>query len=243
MILGLRQALIFARRAPLIAECLHSPYMETGSARRPLKTREAAWARCLAQFLVRRGVSPNSISILSVFAAAVAGAAFYFSSRPGPLPRALYLLLAAAGIQLRLLCNMLDGMVAVEGRRQTRSGEIFNDFPDRISDILVLVPAGYAVAAFPYGRLLGWSAALLAVFTAYVRMLGGATGLQQSFIGPMAKPHRMAVMTVACVLSTLETAFVRTGTLLWIALIVVNAGCVVTICRRTARIVRELEAR
>ena len=46
---------------------------------------------------------------------------------------------------------MLDGMVAIEGGRQTKSGEIFNDLPDRIADALIFVCAGYAVRMRPFG--------------------------------------------------------------------------------------------
>jgi hypothetical protein len=74
-------------------------------------------------------------------------------------------------------------------------------------------------------------------------MLGGAAGLKQSFTGPMAKQQRMAVMTVACLGSIFETRFLRAGTLLWVALIVINLGCLLTIALRTARIVREMESR
>jgi len=217
--------------------------METVTARRPLKTREKGWARTLAQWLAHNHVSPNGISVLSIFCAAGAGAALFFSSRLGPTWRPWLLLGAAAGIQLRLLCNMLDGMVAVEGGMQTKSGEVFNDFPDRISDALILVPAGYAVFDQAYGPLLGWAAALLAIFTAYVRMLGGAAGLQQSFMGPMAKPHRMFALTLGCLLSIIETWYIHPGVILWIDLIIINLGCVITIWRRTAYVVRELEAR
>jgi phosphatidylglycerophosphate synthase len=217
--------------------------METNTARRPLKTRQREWAKAMASFLARQGVYPNTISILSIFFAALAGAAFYSSGISSPVHRILLLLVAAAGIQLRLLCNMLDGMVAVEGGRQSKSGEIFNDLPDRISDALILVPAGYAVPDLPYGPALGWCAALLAIFTAYVRLMGGAAGLKQSFIGPMAKPHRMAALTATCFLSVIEIKFLHPGTLLWITLVLMNFGCVVTIWRRTAQIIRELEAR
>lgn len=180
---------------------------------------------------------------MSIVFAALAGVAFSSSSYSTAPHRVVLLLVAAAGIQLRLLCNMLDGMVAVEGGMQTKSGEIFNDLPDRISDAMILVPVGYAVPGLPYGPALGWCAALLAIFTAYVRLLGGTAGLTQSFIGPMAKPHRMATLTAACLLSVAELKFLHTGTLLWIALVVINVGCVITIGRRTALIMRGLEAR
>jgi phosphatidylglycerophosphate synthase len=216
---------------------------QSSGARRPLKSRQTGWAKKLAQFLVKSRISPNAISIASVFFAIGAGVAFYFASPDNPIRYMQMLVIAAVAIQGRLLCNLLDGMVAVEGGRQTKSGEVFNDLPDRIADSIIFIQAGYAVHSFTGGRELGWAAALLAVFTAYVRMLGGASGLKQSFMGPMAKQHRMAVMTAACVLSIFESWFVRTGTLLWVALIVVVVGCVVTIVLRTVSIIRGLEAR
>lgn len=217
--------------------------METQTARRPLKTRQAAWANRLAQLLVKWHASPNGISLTSIFFAAGAGAALYFSASFAGAQRALMLVLAVAGIQGRLLCNMLDGMVAIEGGRQTKSGEIYNDLPDRVADALIFVCAGYAARMRPFGMELGYIAAALAIFTAYVRMLGGASGLKQSFIGPMAKQHRMFTLSLACVLSIFETRFLSAGTILWSALVVINIGCIATILRRTARIARELEAR
>jgi phosphatidylglycerophosphate synthase len=217
--------------------------METGTARRPLKTRQAAWANMLAQLLAKWRISPNAISIASVFFALGGASALYFSSQYSGGERALLLVLAVAGIQGRLLCNMLDGMVAIEGGRQTKSGEIFNDLPDRIADALIFIAAGYGARQHPFGVELGLVAAALAIFTAYVRMLGGASGLQQSFIGPMAKQHRMFTLTIACVLSIVETKFTSAGTVLWVALMVINIGCLITVSRRTARIARELESR
>lgn len=49
-------------------------------------------------------------------------------------------ILAAVFIQCRLLCNLFDGMVAVEGGKSTPSGELFNDIPDRVADPLIGEP-------------------------------------------------------------------------------------------------------
>ena len=217
--------------------------MQTETARRPLKVRQTAWANRLARLLVQWHVSPNAISGASILLATGAGAALFFSSILTGLERTILLMLATAGIQGRLLCNLLDGMVAIEGGRKTKSGEIFNDLPDRIADPVVFICAGYAACQQRFGMELGFIAAALAIFTAYVRMLGGAAGLKQSFIGPMAKQQRMAVLTTACVLSIFETHFFAAGTVFWVALIVINVGCTVTIWRRTAHIAQELEAR
>ena len=55
-------------------------------------------------------------------------------------------------IQLRLIANLLDGLVAVEGGKRTPTGELYNEAPDRIADTAVLVGAGYAVGGSPWCR-------------------------------------------------------------------------------------------
>lgn len=217
--------------------------MEMETARRPLKVRQAAWAGALARLLVKTRISPNAISLGSMFAAFIAAGSLYFSTRFQGASRSIVLLLAIAGIQGRLLCNLLDGMVAIEGGRKTRSGEIYNDLPDRVADALIFIGAGYAAQQHIFGVELGYIAAALAIFTAYVRMLGGASGLKQSFIGPMAKQHRMFMLTVACVLSMFEVKFAAAGSVIWAALVLVIVGCLITIWRRTALIAGELESR
>ena len=52
--------------------------------------------------------------------------------------------------------------------------------------------------------MLGLWAALAAMACAYVRQVGGALGQAQSFIGPMAKQHRMAAVTLGCLLGFAE---------------------------------------
>jgi phosphatidylglycerophosphate synthase len=211
--------------------------------RRPLATRNRSWAKALAQRLNRAGVAPNAISIASLFFAVGAGAALWATSHSAGLVRDLEFIAAAAGIQLRLLCNMLDGMVAIEGGRQTPYGEIFNDMPDRFADAAILVGAGYALSGFSWGVQLGWLAAVLAVLTAYVRLLGGAMGTRQYFTGPMAKPQRMALLTVACLLSPFEPLAGWDGQVLAAALAAIVIGSIVTLVRRTRQIALEIQAR
>src|SRR5688572_1029373 len=149
--------------------------------RRPIAARSNTLIRKFAAALVKSGVSPNAISVVSIaFAAAGAWALLQW-----PSPWNAWL--CAVAIVLRLLCNLFDGMVAVEGGRQTPTGALYNEVPDRLADSAFIVALGYA-AGIPW---LGWLGALLAALTAYIRTLGGALGLVQDFRGPMAKPHRM----------------------------------------------------
>jgi phosphatidylglycerophosphate synthase len=210
--------------------------------RRELATRKAKWAQALARSLGAAGVTPNTISIASLAFATIAGFALWRSGDATGSLRVICLLGAAACIQLRLLCNLLDGLVAIEGGKRTPYGELFNDAPDRFADLIVFVGAGYGLP-FIWGRDLGWLAGALAVLTAYVRLLGGTMGTRQYFIGPMAKQHRMAVMTVACMLATLEPLVGWNGYVIVAALTLVIAGSIVTFARRTVLIVRDASAR
>jgi phosphatidylglycerophosphate synthase len=211
--------------------------------RRPLKTRSRGSARAAAAWLARSGIRPNHISVLGVLFAAAAGAAFVALRHVDEPLQAILLVAAAASIQLRLLCNMLDGLLAVEGGLASPVGDLYNDVPDRIADVVILAGAGYAIA-WPWGEPLGWVAATAAVLTAYVRVLGGALGARQYFVGPMAKQHRMATLTGACILSLGEVAVGDVeGVILAAALAAVFAGSLFTAGRRLALVARELQPR
>src|SRR5438067_1521966 len=213
--------------------------------RRPLRSRQTRWATASAAWLARRQVRPNTISLASVVFAALAGGCLAASGVDGPVPRPVLLAVAAAMIQLRLLCNLLDGMVAIEGGLKTKSGELYNDVPDRVADLFILVGAGYGVLWGPWATTLGWLAAALAIMTAYVRVLGVSVGSRHYFVGPMAKQHRMAALTFACVAGALESLVEHpyTGTALGIGLVVIIVGSVLTIGRRIRRIASDLERR
>lgn len=198
--------------------------------RRPIAARGSAPARWLTEWLLRTAITPNQISMASIGFAAVGAAALM--AGPG------WLWLTALGIQLRLLCNLLDGMVAVEGGRGSPLGALYNEVPDRAADSLLLVALGYALGE-PW---LGWACALAAAMTAYIRTLGGASGLPQDFRGPMAKPHRMAVLTAACLLGLLEWALDWPPRILLVAGWVILAGSVLTCATRLAAMARLLRA-
>ncbi|QEL24934.1 CDP-alcohol phosphatidyltransferase family protein [Bosea sp. F3-2] len=207
--------------------------------RRPLASRDSGWARSVAHRLSAAAVTPNQISMASMVMATFAGAAFWLAGTAEAGPRAALLLAAALFCQLRLLCNLFDGMVAIEGGKQAPDGPFWNEFPDRVADILILVGAGYG-AGVP---ALGWAAAGFAVLTAYTRELGRACGLPADFSGPMAKQHRMATITAAALLSLLEPLWHGHNEVLIIALWLIAAGAAVTTLRRARNVARGLRAR
>lgn len=208
--------------------------------RRPLKTREKHWAKRLATAVGRAGVSPNAISVAGMVAGLGAGLALAATSLPeGPVR--LCWLLGALGVQLRLLANMLDGMVAIETGRSSPVGELYNEVPDRVSDVAILAGLGFAAGANP---LLGLTVACLAVFVAYVRAMGKGAGAGNDFCGPMAKPQRMFFVTVGAIYAGVAPAawlgpWGGWGLGSWL-LLLIGVGCVVTAVRRLVRIARAL---
>jgi phosphatidylglycerophosphate synthase len=198
--------------------------------RRPIASRSAGWAKALAAFLARTSVTPNQISAVSVVFAAVGAALLAFK------PDAIGLIGCAAAVQARLVCNLLEGMVAIEGGKKSSVGSLYNEFPDRIADSLFIVALGYAVG-WP---ALGWFGALAAALTAYVRVFGGSLGFAQDFRGPIAKQQRMAVLTAACVVGAAEWLFTGTHYALIAAAVIIAAGSVVTCVTRTLAIVAQL---
>lgn len=203
--------------------------------RREIASRSNSAIQKIAKGIGATAVTPNQISLASVAAS-------------GLVPLGLIavggqagILVAIAGIQLRLLANVLDGLVAVEGGKATPTGALYNEFPDRVADSIILVTLGYSAGV----DWLGWLAALIAALTAYVRVFGGALGLAQEFSGPMAKQHRMFVATGALGFGLLEPLLPQLSAArsLQFGLALIALGSVLTCVNRTRQIAKALEER
>lgn len=204
--------------------------------RRPLNSRDTGWAKKTTELLTRTSLTPNQISLLSIFFAGIAGLLFFISGNVEGGARVAALLFAGIFVQIRLLCNLLDGLLAVEAGRQTPDGGVYNELPDRIADIFILIGIGYGIGL----PELGWAAAVFAVLTAYVRELGHGLGAGVDFSGPQAKPHRMAAVTIGAVLAIIETMFFNQHNVMTWVLWIVTLGTAFTAARRTHRLIKTL---
>lgn len=196
--------------------------MEELSSRRPLKSRSIPAFQKFAASLARAGVSADAISAAGMGFGIASGFALAATWHFGGWMEAALWLVSAALVQLRLLSNMLDGMVAVEGGRKSKLGPLWNEIPDRISDSATLIGAGCAAGGIPE---LGWFAALLAMLTAYIRAIGALNGAGEAFLGAFSKPRRMFCITVACLLSAMGFAFVAMPAVLWLLVLGSAATC------------------
>jgi phosphatidylglycerophosphate synthase len=196
--------------------------------------------------LARLGVSPNAISGMSVAFAILGAVCFIRSAATSGWAHAIDLGLAGLCVQLRLVCNLLDGLVAVEHGKGSTAGPIWNELPDRFADVFFLTGAGYGAGLMGMGEaaaVAGWIAAAAAVTTAYVRELGRGLGFPADFSGPFAKPQRMAALTIAAAIAAAESLWGWRGQTLLIALAIIALGTLVTVARRTLTLAGRLRDR
>jgi phosphatidylglycerophosphate synthase len=207
------------------------------TSRRPIAGMFRRTAHAAVRVAVRAGIHPDVFSYASIVAAAIAAWLFWQS---GTHPR--YIVLAVAFAMLRLWLNMFDGMVALAAGKASKKGEIVNDLPDRVSDVLIFVGiahSGWCNAFYAY-----W-VAIAAVIVAYVGLFGQAVGLKREFSGVMAKPWRIVVLSIGAlatmflVLSSRPYWFAGFSILDWTHFLIL-AGCVQTVFVRLSRIFRAL---
>ncbi len=209
--------------------------------RRPISDFSRSTARGAVRFCVRANIHPDVVSYSSIVASALAGACLWMS---GAHP--LLLLVGPLLGYLRLWFNMLDGMVALASRKASPRGEIINELPDRISDVLIFAGVAHSGwCAVPSGY---W-AAILALLTAYVGVLGQAVGVGREFGGIMSKPWRMVILHLGA-WATLGTVWWGDPEARWLSLRVLDwtcwaivLGCLQTIGVRLSRILRALGER
>lgn len=209
--------------------------------RRPIADAFRSTAQGATRFCVRYRIHPDTISYLSVIAATIAAILFWKSGKHPAL-----LLFAPWFCYLRLWFNMLDGMAALAAGKATWRGEILNDLPDRVSDVLIF--AGVAHSGW-MNPIAGYWAAIFALLTAYVGMLGQAVGVQREFSGLMSKPWRMVVLhlgawiTLGCVWGNDGSIRFASLTIFDWACLTVVAGCLQTMIIRLKRIMAALRAK
>ena len=209
-----------------------SDYQPTS--RRPIAAVFRQTAGAATRFCVHHGIHPDAISYLSVIAALIAATCFWKSGATRWL-----LIIAPVFCYLRLWFNMLDGLVAFAAGKASRRGEILNDLPDRISDVVIFVGVAHSGLMNP---LIRYWAAIFALLTSYIGLFGQALGVQRQFGGIMSKPWRMVALHAGAWLTFfLGSQSSATFTIFDWTCFVVIGGCVETIVVRLKRITAALQ--
>lgn len=217
------------------------PNLSTTSAlpdtsRRPVGLRASRLIQLSARILSRHGVQPNTVSLFSIVCAFIAAGALitipFFPQAIFPLSLA-----AAFAIFARGICNLLDGLIAIENKKATPTGAFFNEAPDRLSDALIFIGAGLAWRFDFTGLSAGLFLSLLAFGTAYIRALGKTLTGEDDFRGPLAKPHRIGLLMIGlptvALLPNPDLGFT-------VLLSALTLGTLLTIATRTSHLLKTL---
>lgn len=207
------------------------------TSRRPIAHVFRLTAEGATRWCVSHRIHPDAISYFSIVAAFLAAICFWQGAAH------LWLLFLAPGFcYLRLWCNMLDGMVALASGQASWRGEILNDLPDRVSDVVIFAGVAHSGLMHP---IAGYWAAIFALLTAYVGIFGQAVGVQREFSGMMSKPWRMVALhvggwvTLAALVRGVGFSAGELTVLDWTCLVVI-VGCMQTIAVRLRRIMAAL---
>ncbi len=158
----------------------------------------------------QRGIHPNTVSLASLVAGAGTATALIVAGQaklglhfaPAAFPLAILLAVIFGG--LRLWLNRLDGMVAQATDQTTALGEVFNELPDRVSDLLIFMALAISGLCQPS---LALGAAIASLLIAYTGTLARAVGAGRQLGGVMSKPWRMVAVGAGLLVPLMLQAF------------------------------------
>jgi phosphatidylglycerophosphate synthase len=188
-----------------------------------------ASARILVKPLVQPllKVHPDVITWMSFLFSIAAGVCLFKANLRWPL------LLTPIFITLRCMCNLLDGMVAIERKMTSTRGEALQDMVDRFSDSCTLL--GVAFSSFGDLRL-GIFAMTIMLISSHIGVLKKAVGGKREYGGILGKGDRFFLIGVASIAQYLWMDDVRGLHVLSIMLGVIILGGIVTIVQRSISI-------
>ncbi len=187
--------------------------------------------------LVKMGVSPNSITFVSLLTAA--GSAWAFGTGRFALGGWLYLLTG--------ILDIFDGRVARASGKVSPGGAFFDSVMDRYAEMMVFGGMAYFYRD-SWAMVVALAAGLGSVMVSYTRARAEGLGVNDVNIGTMQRPERLLYLGVISCLSPIVEALAGHGS--WpaippvaIALALLALSANVTAVRRIMHTLERLEAR
>ena len=151
------------------------------------------------QFLVRRQVSPNAVSITGFLVTIVAAGLFIGGA---PVAAGLIFLLGS-------LFDVLDGELARASNRVTPFGAVIDSLLDRISEgaLLIAIAWYFADRGEVAGVVITAAGMLGSMSTSYVRARADAVGMTCA-VGWITRPERIIILTLGLISGQIFAAIV-----------------------------------
>ena len=141
--------------------------------------------RPLVQWLFKRGVTANQVTLFAMFISLGLSLFLYHYYLNHPVN--WWLLLFPLWMLIRMAFNAIDGMLAREFNQQSNLGAFYNELSDVIADTALYVCL--ITFAFIHTKLL-LLVAFLAILSEYTGVMAPLIGQQRRYDGPMGKSDR-----------------------------------------------------
>ncbi len=154
----------------------------------------------ISNFLHRKKVTANQITIGSIALSMIIALLFWYADR---FP--IFFLALPVGLLLRMALNALDGMMARLFNQTSKRGEVLNEVGDIVSDVMLFFPllkfhseSLYLVVGF-----IVWS-----VVNEFCGLIGKVIANDRRYDGPMGKSDRALLLGVYGILALLHISIV-----------------------------------
>ena len=145
----------------------------------------------LLLLLKRIGVSPNHITVFTIFFSLLIGYILFLA-----IDNSFWFIIVALGLLIRMMLNALDGMMANQFNLQSKLGEILNEIGDVISDIAIYFPFLYIEAIKSEYVILF---IFLSIINEFCGVLAKLISGSRRYDGPMGKSDRAFLVGIICI--------------------------------------------
>ena len=161
----------------------------------------------LADLFTRLKVHPTVINLLALGVSLTAGILLFFRAQ-----FTFFLLILPLLFFIRIAFNALDGMVARALKVSSARGEIYNEFIDRISDVVIFGGLAFSFITQAIGGHLTWSFVsggefpagmvliILLLLNSYLGILSKSAGGERIYSGFIGKADRMFYLGLFCLI-------------------------------------------
>ena len=151
-----------------------------------LKPRFQALLRPTVNFLAKKNITPNQVTMFAMLLSILVGLIIAFTQGAKWI-----LLFVPLFMFLRMALNAIDGLLAKEHDMKTKRGAMFNEMSDVIADVALFLPFALIVGINPIYVVLF---TVVGVFNEMAGVVAQTLNGERRYDGPMGKSDRVFVL-------------------------------------------------
>ncbi|MDK2825794.1 CDP-diacylglycerol--glycerol-3-phosphate 3-phosphatidyltransferase [Methanolobus vulcani] len=187
----------------------------------------------MAVAIAKMGISPNTISMISLLFAALAGILYYRSAFDP-----LLVLVAGLLVALNSFLDAMDGLVARYMNASSARGDFLDHVIDRYSDVFI-------ICGIFFGGYVEWQIGVITIvgvlLTSYLGTQAQALNLGRYYGGIIGRADRLVLIMLSSVIYYFYQAEVFGFSSLGWMILIIGVGSHITAFQRIAHVWKQLE--